>query len=180
MKKIESCPICKIIGESLFADFDEDQHFPDAVFRLEIVQWFDDLHDLRRCPQCGIYYDFTYKTDNDIFQPTHTGEYKRILSDEAERMIFEEKARVERQKKEYHKKVRKLHGKVIITLPEIEKQIVEYLTDRLYHNIIAADVSKDLGIDITVVEQALKSLKQKGVVSEWNLDGLPMKYHISP
>jgi len=178
MKKTVSCPICERLGEALLVDFDEDEHFPDAFRELEMVQWFDESHDLRRCPLCGTYYDFRFVTDNDIFQPTHTGEYRRIPSDEAERMVQEEKARLEKEKKEYRKKVKRYHGKVIRTLQEIERQIVEYLTDRPYEHVYAAEISKDLGLDIAVVEKALASLKQKEVVTEWRLSGLPVKYYI--
>lgn len=177
MKKT-SCPICEALGEALFVDFDNGKSFPDAFYKLEMVQWFSELHDLRRCPQCGAYYYFTFETDNDIFCPTHTGEYKRIPSEEAERMLQEEKARLEKGRREYHKKVRKLHGKVIRALPEIERRIVEYLMDRLYSETYAEDISKDLGIDIAAVEKALESLKQKKIVEEYRYDKMYVKYHI--
>lgn len=178
MRKAVSCPICESLGEALFVDFDEDEHFPDAYHKLEMVQWFDESHDLRRCPQCGTYYDCRFETDNDIFQPTHTGEYRRIPSDEAERMMREERARLEERKREYRKKVRKLHGKVIRLLPEVEKRIVEYLTDRLYDETSIEEISKDLGIDMAVVEKALKSLKQKGVVEEFRYGEFYVRYHV--
>ncbi|MBS7252228.1 MAG: hypothetical protein KIH08_16810 [Candidatus Freyarchaeota archaeon] len=168
MNKAEPCPICESLGETLFVDFDEDERFPEGFYKLEMVQWFSEAHDLRRCPQCGAYYYFTFETDNDIFCPTHTGEYKRIPGEEAERMLQEYKARLEERRKEYRKQVRKLHGKVIRTLPETEKRIVEYLTDRLYDETCAEDISKDLGIDIAVVEKALESLKEKRVVEEFS------------
>jgi uncharacterized Zn finger protein (UPF0148 family) len=178
VKKTVSCPICESLGETLFVDFDEDEHFPDSFYKLEMVQWFSESHDLRRCPQCGTYYYFTFETDNDIFQPTHTGEYKRIPRGEAERMVQEEKARLEKRRREYHKKVRKLHGKLIQTLSEIEKRIVEYLTDRLYDETYTEDISKDLGIDIAVVEKTLATLKQKKIVEERRYGELYVKYHI--
>ncbi|MGQ9723686.1 MAG: hypothetical protein ACUVXA_20490 [Candidatus Jordarchaeum sp.] len=178
MKETVSCPICESLGEALFVDFDEGEHFPDAFRELEMVQWFDELHDLRRCPLCGTYYDFRFVTDNDIFQPTHTGEYRRIPSDEAERMVREERARLEEKKRRYRKQVRKLHGKVIRSLPEVEKRIVEYLTDRLYDETSDTQISKDLGIDMAVVEKALASLKQKGVVEEFRYGKLYVRYHV--
>ncbi len=61
-----------------------------------------------------------------------------------------------------------MQGEDIRSLPKIEKRIVDYLTDRLYSDMSAADISKDLGIDITVVEKALLSLEQKKVVSEYS------------
>lgn len=166
MKKTVSCSICESLGEALFVDFDEGERFPDGFYKLEMVQWFSESHDLRRCPQCGAYYYFTFETDNDIFCPTHTGEYKRIPSEEAERMLQEYKACLEKRGEEYRKRVRKLHGKVIRTLPEVEKRIVGYLTDRLWDETYAEDISEDLGIDVAVVEKALESLKEKGVVEE--------------
>lgn len=170
MKKTLPCPICESLGEALFVDFDSGKSFPEAFRKLEMVQWFSDLHDLRRCPQCGAYYYFTFETDNDIFQPTHTGEYKRIPGGEAERMLQEEKARLEKRRREHRKMVRKLHGKVIQSLSETEKRIVEYLTDRLYHETYAEKISKGLGLDLATVEKALASLKQKKVVEEFSYD----------
>ena len=103
MEKDETCPMCLGLGVSRFVDFDEDEHFPTEFKELTLVQYIDDLHDLRQCPKCGTYYDCTYKTDNDIFQPTHTGEYTRIPQAEAEKMMREEQARLEK-----HKKVNKM------------------------------------------------------------------------
>ncbi|MEM3586394.1 MAG: hypothetical protein QXO71_03635 [Candidatus Jordarchaeaceae archaeon] len=49
-----SCSICESLGKA-FVDFDEGERFPEGFYKLELVQWFSDLHDLRRCPQYGAY-----------------------------------------------------------------------------------------------------------------------------
>lgn len=180
MPNNQPCHLCAALGESRFCDFDEQQEFPDECRELIMAMWFHEWHDLRRCPLCGQYYDFTYYIDNDIFQPTHTGEYRRVSTAEAEKMMKDEKARIRKQIRENVRKVKKRHGPVLETLTENEKLIVGYLTERLYASVSADDIEKSLRLDEHAVDAALAHLKKINVVSSScdgprGIDGLSVK-----
>jgi hypothetical protein len=73
------CILYDILGDHMFADFDEDMKFPDAFKSLTIVQWIDESNDLCLCLECLDYFEVHWKTDNDIYSPLHIGEFNRIL-----------------------------------------------------------------------------------------------------
>ncbi len=173
-----SCPVCKVLGEKMFVDYDADMSFPEEVRGLKEVISFGYDDDLRRCSLCGTYFKFDYVTDNDIICPTHTGEYKRIPAERAEQMISEEQARQKATKQRYKREVRRKHGKVIDTLPEVERKIVAYLTDRLYDNTWAENLQKDLGLNAVTMDSALAHLMQVKVVSQ-KKDGIYARYSIN-
>ncbi len=172
-----SCPICKVLGEKMFVDYDADMNFPEEVRGVKEVISFGYDDDLRRCSLCGTYFKFDYETDNDIICPTHTGEYKRIPAEKAEQMISEEQARQKATKQRYKREVRRKHGKVIDTLPEVERKIIAYLTDRLYDYSWAENLQKDLGLDAATMDNALAHLMQVNVVSQ-KKDGNYVRYSI--
>lgn len=158
-----SCPLCGGLGESLYADFDENQEFPEAVRKLEMAYWFDDLHDLRRCPECGRYYDFTYRTDNDIFQPTHTGEYRRISAEEGEAMIAAENARKKKWASEYRRKLRRKHAAAMDALDADGKRM---LARMLLNYDLSADpdvAARELGMTAAEASRILEELVRVGI-----------------
>ncbi len=164
----KSCPICKILGVKMHVDFTTNGHFPEEVWRLDKVMWFHDWHDLKRCPLCSTYYDFTYFVDNDPYSPPMEdwAEYEQIPAEKAEQMINDENFRIKTQQQGYKRQVHRLHGKVIKTLPEEEKRIVAYLTPRLYQSTDVGEIEKNVGLDTVTVKKALVHLMQVNIVSE--------------
>lgn len=164
------CPTCAALGEHRYADFDQDMHLPDAAGALEVLISLNYDDDIRRCRTCGTYYKFSFKTDNDIFQPTHTGEYDRIPASKAEAMIREERERIESSIKDYRKKMRRVHKPVMASLSPVETRILDHLIKQYcesylgMHFTTKAELIEALGIDASVVDDAIAHLRELQVV----------------
>jgi len=170
-----NCPSCGTLGDRMYVDFEANQHFPDAFKSLTVVRWFNDCHDLRRCFTCGTYYDCDWVDDNEIFSPTHTGEYKRIPVDDAERMLRTDDAEKRKRKQQIRRKVHELYGAILKTLPEDEMRIINYFINKLNNYVEPAEIEKDLALTKETVENALAHLMQVRVVMQ--IESSPcMKY----
>ncbi len=178
-----SCPVCEVLGTGRFVDFDEDMHLPDEVFTLKIVISFFYDDDMRQCSLCGTYYRFHFETDNDIIQPTHTGEYQRIPTEKAEEMIRERKDYINQQIKEYKKKIHRVHKEAINGFSDIEKQIVDYLVIRYCETTSSCggattkeELVKNLAMDEDVIDRALVHMREVKVIEP--LISVPGAYRI--
>lgn len=169
MTEGDACAICRDLGESLFADFDRDEHFPDACHTLVMSMWFDDLHDLRRCPACGQYYDFRYRIDNDIFQPTHTGEYCRVTEKEAEAMMRRERTRIRKHHAAVRRALRRKYGKTLDALDDHGRRAVELMIADRHHDLGPEDLSASIGVPLDEAELILTRLVDRGLA--WKSQG---------
>ena len=82
-----NCPLCKRLGVSKSFVFETYISFPEEVQQLSMIKEFSGMHDLRQCPYCHQYYEFSFEHDNEPFQPWYYAEFKRIPEKEAEEML---------------------------------------------------------------------------------------------
>lgn len=178
MKETETkanCHICSALGDHYFADFDDNMELPNAVKQLIMVLNIDFSHDLRICPICGTCYEFNFETDNDIFQPTHTGEYYRIPAERANQIIEQynqfakdQKKHHEDERKRYKRKARNKYKQLYLTLSVIEQQIFDFIAERRYEDTSLTLLQEELSLDAEIIKTALEHLFQLGILWKYS------------
>lgn len=170
--KPENCPVCLEIGERLYVDFDEDEHWPDWARQL-IRDVDDGVNTIEHCPKCLTWYRGTWITDNDIFQPTHTAELVRVSEEYAMEFIQsykKQKKELEQWEHSIHRRrvrdLRKGIKKRLQKLPEIsekEQKLLDLIIEK-ENSVTFSEIETGSDFSNSELKEMIKSLRAKNIL----------------
>ena len=147
-------------------DFDEDEHLPEQFKSLVLVRELDYSDDIRQCPTCGTYYKCTWDTDNDIFCPTHTGEYTQISKENAEQILRDDEISRNKRIQNTRKSMRRVHRDRFRSLNQDELTLLDFIISQLRLYVYWEDMVQGLDMPKDRIQKALAHLVEMQIISK--------------
>jgi hypothetical protein len=160
------CEICDSIGPKREADHDEGQHLPEEYRRLVVIDEDPHTFDILKCPECGTFYTYEYRVDNDIYDSIHVSILKRTSAESAHRLIRMGAQYDEKRRKSLLRKVTPKYGPTWKRLTKDEERVIDHLIRRSWagggNHPKAMEVSLDMSRE--ALEAILKRLEERHLI----------------